>query len=34
MKRWKVLRGYRRAASSLVVTVSGIVHLDNLALTC
>lgn len=32
MKTWKVLRDYRRAASTLGDTASGIAHLRNLAL--
>jgi hypothetical protein len=33
MKCWKILRDYRRAASTLSDTVSGIAHLHNIALT-
>ena len=33
MKCWKILRDYRRAASTLADTASGIAHLHNLALT-
>ncbi|MEY8042332.1 transposase family protein [Saccharopolyspora cebuensis] len=32
MKCWKILRDYRRAASTLATTASGIAHLRNLAL--
>ena len=32
MKRWKILRDYRRAASTLGDAVSGIAHLHNLTL--
>jgi hypothetical protein len=32
MKCWKILRDYRRAASTLADTVSGIAHLHNLTL--
>jgi hypothetical protein len=33
MKTWKILRDYRRAASTLTTTASGIAHLRNLAIT-
>jgi hypothetical protein len=33
MKCWKILRDYRRAASTLNDTVSGIAHLHNIFLT-
>jgi hypothetical protein len=33
MKCWKILRDYRRAASTLADTVSGIAHLHNITLT-
>jgi len=33
MKCWKILRDYRRAASTLNDTVSGIAHLHNILLT-
>jgi hypothetical protein len=33
MKCWKILRDYRRAASTLGDTVSGIAHLHNIVLT-
>jgi hypothetical protein len=33
MKCWKIQRDYRRAASTLADTASGIAHLHNLALT-
>jgi hypothetical protein len=32
MKCWKILRDYRRAASTLADVVSGIAHLHNIAL--
>jgi hypothetical protein len=33
MKCWKILRDYRRAASTLGDTMSGIAHLHNILLT-
>jgi hypothetical protein len=33
MKCWKILRDYRRSASTLNDTVSGIAHLHNILLT-
>ena len=33
MKNFKILRDYRRAASTLAETVSGIAHLHNIILT-
>jgi hypothetical protein len=33
MKCWKILRDYRRAASTLADAVSGIAHLHNIAIT-
>ncbi|REH46274.1 DDE superfamily endonuclease [Kutzneria buriramensis] len=33
VKCWKILRDYRRAASTLADTASGIAHLHNLPLT-
>jgi hypothetical protein len=33
MKTWKILRDYRRAASTLTTTASGIAHLRNLTIT-
>ncbi|MBM0260133.1 IS5/IS1182 family transposase, partial [Micromonospora sp. 4G55] len=32
MKCWKILRDYRRAASTLTDTASAIAHLHNIAL--
>jgi hypothetical protein len=34
MKIWKILRDYRRAARTLIVTASGIARLHNIALAC
>ncbi|KDO11264.1 transposase [Amycolatopsis mediterranei] len=33
MKNFKILRDYRRAASTLADTASGIAHLHNILLT-
>jgi hypothetical protein len=33
MKCWKILRGYRRAATTLDDAVAGIAHPHNIALT-
>ncbi|MER7164758.1 IS5/IS1182 family transposase, partial [Micromonospora sp. NPDC000207] len=33
MKTYKILRDYRRAASTLADTASGIAHLHNIILT-
>jgi hypothetical protein len=32
MKTWKILRDYRRAATTLTITASGIANLHNIAL--
>lgn len=33
MKEWKILRDYRRAASTLADTAAGIAHLYNIVIT-
>ena len=33
MKEWKILRDYRRAASTLSDTAAGVAHLYNIVIT-